>query len=115
MRATLHAELDELITNLARMARLAAQMMTNASTALHHSDLALARLVTAHGDQLKAILDNTERRCFTLLALQAPVAGDLRVVVATLRTVDHLNRMGKLARHIARIAARQHPNPMTAG
>lgn len=37
MRATFHAELDELIIELARMARLAAAMMTNASTALHQS------------------------------------------------------------------------------
>jgi phosphate transport system protein len=115
MRTTFHTELDELSTDLARMARLTAQMMTTASTALHHNDLALAGVVIADGDQLTVILDDTERRCVTLLALQAPVAGDLRGVVAAIRTVDHLTRMGKLARHIARIARRQHPKPMVSG
>ncbi|MFZ0120784.1 MAG: PhoU domain-containing protein, partial [Pseudonocardiaceae bacterium] len=96
MRATFHAELDELITTIAWMARLAAAMMTNASTALHQSDLALAELVITEGDQMTAMLDDTQQRCVTLLALQAPVATDLRVVVTALHTVDHLRRMGKL-------------------
>jgi phosphate uptake regulator len=51
MRATFHAELDELMTDLARMVRLAAQMMTNASIALHQSDSALAGLVIADRDR----------------------------------------------------------------
>jgi phosphate transport system protein len=112
MRATFHAELDELMIDLARMVRLAAQMMTNASIALHQSDFALAGLVIADRDQMNAMHDDTERRCVTLLALQAPVAGDLRVVVAALHAVGHVKRMGDLARHIAVIARIKHPNPM---
>jgi phosphate transport system protein len=112
MRAMFRAELDELVTDLARMSRLAARMMTNASIALHQSDLALAGLVIADCDQMTAMHDDTERRCVTLLALQAPVAGDLRVVIAALQGVGHLQRMGNLARHIATIARLKHPNPM---
>jgi phosphate transport system protein len=112
MRAMFRAELDELVTDLARMSRLAARMMTNASIALHQSDLALTGLVIADCDQMTAMHDDTERRCVTLLALQAPVAGDLRVVIAALQGVGHLQRMGNLARHIATIARLKHPNPM---
>jgi phosphate transport system protein len=114
MRAPFHAELDELIVDLARMARLAGQMMTNASIALHQNDLPLAERVITDRDRITAMLAHTERRCITLLALQAPVAGDLRVVVAALRAVGHLTRMGNLARHIAIIARLKHPNPMIA-
>ncbi|MFZ0120169.1 MAG: phosphate transport system regulatory protein PhoU, partial [Pseudonocardiaceae bacterium] len=42
-------------------------------------------------------------------------ATDLRVVVTALHTVDHLRRMGKLARHIAKITRLKHPNPMISG
>jgi phosphate transport system protein len=115
MRAMFHAELNVLVGDLARMARLAARMMTNASIALHQTDLALAGLVIADGDQMNTMHDETEQRCITLLALQAPVAGDLRVVVAALHAVSHLKRMGSLARHIAGIARLKHPNPMVAG
>jgi phosphate transport system protein len=115
MRDTFHAELHELMAGLARLARLAGQMMTNGSIALHQTDLPLAGLVIANRDHMGTMLDNTERRCITLLALQAPVAGDLRMVVAALHAVRHLQRMGNLARHIAIIAQLKHPNPMIAG
>ena len=115
MRASFHAELDELRTELARMARLAGQMMTNASIALHQTDLALAEVVIADSDQMNGMLDDTERRCIILLALQAPVAGDLRVVVAALHAVGHLKRMDSLARHIAVVARLKRPNPMVSG
>ncbi len=115
MRSTFHDRLDELVTDIARMARLAAQMMTNASIALHQIDLPLAGLVIADCDQMNAMHDDTEQRCVTLLALQAPVAGDLRVVVAALHSLGHVKRMGNLARHIAIIARFKHPNPMISG
>ena len=97
------------------MARLTAQMMTNASTALHQRDLALAALVISDGNQMRAMLDDTRARCLTLLALQAPVAGDLRVVVAAVHTVGHLSRMDTLARHIAEIVQLEYPNPIVSG
>ncbi|MEO7193652.1 MAG: phosphate signaling complex protein PhoU [Pseudonocardiaceae bacterium] len=114
MRATFRAELDELMTDLARMARLAGQMVINASIALHQIDLARAGLVIADCEQLNAMHADTERRCVTLLALQAPVAGDLRVLVAALHALGHVRRMGHLARHIALVARLKHPNPMVS-
>jgi phosphate transport system protein len=115
MRATFHAELDELMSCLGQMVRLTGQMLTTASVALHQADLALAAWVIAQRDQNQACYDIMERRCVSLLALQAPVAGDLRVVVATLRASGHVQRMGELARHVAVIAQTKHPNPMTLG
>lgn len=56
-----------------------------------------------------ALCDDVERRCVRLLALQAPVATDLRVVVAVLAAVSDVVRMGKLAEHIAKIARMKHP------
>jgi phosphate transport system protein len=114
MRAVFHVELDDLVIDLARMARLAGQMMTNASIALHQIDLSLAGLVIADSDRMNALHDDMEQRCITLLALQAPVAGDLRKVVAALRAIGHAQRMSNLARHIALIARFKQPNPMVS-
>jgi phosphate transport system protein len=50
-----------------------------------------------------------EGRAFSLLARQAPVAGELRTIVATLRMVTELERMGDLAAHIAKIARLRYP------
>ena len=74
MRETFQAELDALIGDMAAMARMAAQMMTNASTALHQADLALAEVVISRDDEMNALHDDMEQRCISLLALQAPVA-----------------------------------------
>ncbi|HET9255336.1 MAG TPA: PhoU domain-containing protein [Pseudonocardiaceae bacterium] len=115
MRATFHAGLDELMSDLASMVRLTGLMMTNASIALHQSDLTLADLVIAQREDIRARYELMERRCVSLLALQAPVAGDLRVVVSALRALGHARRMGNLAGHVAVIAQTKHPNPMTSG
>ncbi|MGH3783395.1 MAG: phosphate signaling complex protein PhoU [Pseudonocardiaceae bacterium] len=114
MGAAFYVQLDELIIDLVRMTRLAGQMMTNAAIALHQRDLALATVVIAKRDQIYAMHDDAEQRCIILLARRAPVADDLRAVVAALRAVAHLKRMGNLARHVALIAQLKNPNPMTA-
>ena len=115
MRAAFHAGLAELMSDLAEMVRRVGQMMTRASIALHQADLPLAALVIAECDQINAMYDVMERRCVALLALQASVAGDLRVVVAALHALGHVQRMGDLARHVAVIARIKRPNPMTSG
>src|SRR5437763_10904420 len=115
MRAAFHAGLEELVSRLARMVRQSGEMLTNASIALHQNDLALAALVVDDYDQIKAMYTSLERRCVALLALESPVAGDLRVVVSTVHALRHAQRMGNLARHVAVIAQFKRPNPMTSG
>ena len=109
MRETFRAELDTLIDDLARAARLAGQMMTNASTALNQADLGLAELVISGECKVKALCDDMDQRCVKLLLLQAPVATDLRVVVAAMHAVGDVGRMCNLAQHIAKIARMKHP------
>lgn len=109
MRETFRAELDALISELASAIRLAEQMMTNASTALNQGDLALAELVIADEARTSALCDDMDQRCVTLLVLQAPVATDLRVVVAAMHAVGNVERMCSLAQHIAKIARMKHP------
>ena len=109
MRKTFHTELDTLLGDLAGNARLAGQLMTNASTALQHADLGLAELVISGEDERRALRDDIRQRCANLLALQAPVATDLRVVIAAMYAVGDLERMGDLAQHIAKITRLKHP------
>jgi phosphate transport system protein len=81
------------------VARLAAQTMSNASTALHQSDLGLAEIVISRDDEMNGLHDDMEQRCVSLLVLQAPVAANLRVVVAAMHAVGDLEQMGNLAQH----------------
>ncbi|MBV9011764.1 MAG: phosphate signaling complex protein PhoU [Pseudonocardiales bacterium] len=109
MRETFHAELDALVDDLASTTRLTGQMMTNASVALHRANLAVAESVISSKQQLTTRCGDMQQRCVTLLALQAPVATDLRIVVAALHVLGDLQRMGNLAEHIAKIARMKHP------
>ena len=110
MRESFHSELDSLISDLARAARLASEMMTNASTALSQADLALAEMVLSGEGEIKALCDDMDQRCVKLLVLQAPVATDLRVVVAAMHAVGDVERMCNLAQHVAKIARMKHPS-----
>jgi len=83
MRETFHAELDALLGDLASAARLTGQMMTNASVALHHADLELAESVISGKAELTRLCADINQRCGKLLVLQAPLAADLRMVVAS--------------------------------
>lgn len=114
MRGTFHGELAELITDLARMTRLAGQILTNAAIALHQTDLTLADVVIADCDQMTASLDDLEQRCVILLTRRAAGAEGQRVVVAAVRAVDHVKRMAHLARHIAVIPQLKDSNPMNS-
>jgi phosphate transport system protein len=84
-------------------------MITNASNALHHANLELAESVISGNGELKALWDDLDRHCVTLLVLQAPVDTDLRVVVAAMHAVGNVERMCDLAQHIAKIARMKHP------
>jgi hypothetical protein len=71
VRALFHTQLQQLLHTLARMTRQTGQMITHASIALHQTDRALAALVITDRDQLAPSLAAVERRCVSLLALQA--------------------------------------------
>jgi phosphate transport system protein len=61
--------------------------------------------------ELDKMHEEMEYKCLSLLALQAPVAGELRIIVSAIRVVFELARMGDLAVHVAKIARLRYPNP----
>lgn len=110
MRDAYHEELDALSGLLVEMTRLVGSAISRASTALQDADLTLAESVIAADDAVDALRDELDGRAFDLLARQQPVASDLRAIVTSLRMSADLERMGDLARHVARVARRRHPD-----
>ncbi len=66
--------------------------------ALEHMDIELASLVVQDDDRLDGRYLEVHQGILSLLALQAPVAGDLRIVAALLHVIRSAERMGALAR-----------------
>jgi hypothetical protein len=110
VRTAYHDKLDELSTLLGDMCGLAGEAMAKATQALLQADLVLAEQVITGHDQLARMKAGVEESAFVLLALQSPVAGDLRAVVSTMQNVANAERMGGLALHVAKIARRRHPS-----
>jgi phosphate transport system protein len=109
MRQIFEAELQQVGDDLTEMSRLVESAITRAGTALLEADLQLAQEVIASDKTIDAIEDSLDARCVHLLAQQAPVATDLRVVVSALRMSASLERMGDLARHVAQVARGRYP------
>ena len=109
MRESYREELDDIRTCLVEMASSVGSQMSTATTSLLDADVALADLVIAGDQHIDATRESIEQRCFTLLARQQPVAGDLRTITTTMRIVSDLERMGDLAEHIAKVARMRFP------
>ena len=109
MRQTFHDELDQIGRSLVEMTAVVSAAMARATTALLDADLGLAEQVISDDGRIDAVRDELEGKAFDLLARQQPVAGDLRIIVTSLRMVADLERMGDLALHIAKIARMRYP------
>ena len=112
MRDAYQEQLDELAEGLAGMCEQVAEALQKATRALLEQDLQLAEEVISEDVRIDDVRDAAEARAFALLALQAPVATDLRIVVSAIHGAADIERMGDLALHVAQAARRRHPNPV---
>ena len=110
-RKTFDQELKELKQDLLKMGGAVDQMMSGAMKALKECDVDLADKVIAMDD----IVDNynleIEQKCLKLLALQQPMAVDLRTIAATLYIIKDVERMGDYALDIAKAAKKLADKP----
>lgn len=112
MREAYHDRLGELATHLADMCAMVGTAMERATTALLKADLPLAEQVISDDSAVDAARTHYEEEAYALLALQAPVATDLRTVLAVIHAAESLERMGDLALHVAKATRRRHPAPV---
>jgi len=109
MREAYLEELDSITQALVQMTNLVGSAMNRATTALLDADLAIAESVITADETVDLVYRDVEDRAFDILVRQAPVAGDLRTIVTSLRMVAELERMGDLALHVAKVARRRYP------
>lgn len=109
MRDAFHEDLDRISDQLVEMTRLAGSAMSRATTALLDADVSIAESVIAADSQLDEIRIQVDDRSIDLLARQQPVATDLRMVVTAMQMAADLERMGDLAKHVAKVARLRFP------
>ena len=79
------------------------EQLDRALEALEHQDIELATFVIADDDRIDGRYLEVHQGILSLLALQAPVAGDLRLVAALLHVIKHIERMGDQCVNIAKL------------
>jgi phosphate transport system protein len=104
MRTAYYDQLDEIVDGLASMTQQVQESVERATVALLTADGDVAAEVIAADAQVDHARERIEDRVFELLALQQPVAGDLRMLFAATRMVGDLERMGDLSVHVAKVA-----------
>ena len=112
MRDQYQEQLATLGDALADMCLKVATAMDLATRALLEADLQLAEQVIAADVRIDDLRTDAEEKAFGLLALQSPVATDLRVVISAIHGAGDIERMGDLALHVAQAARRRHPQPV---
>ena len=101
MREVFQNELDSLADMLVEMTQKVSVAMEKSKEALRTNNLELAEEVIAADVEIDRLQLELDKSAAEILALQAPVARDLRVVIATLRMSASIERMGDLARHVS--------------
>lgn len=99
-------DIDEVRNEIVRMAASVTDSIPRATAILLDQDLEGAEYVILSDDEFDARALDVEERCIQLLALQAPVAGDLRQVVAALKIIPETERTADLVVNICKAARR---------
>jgi len=109
MRNAYFDQLDTIVDDLVSMTGDVRVAVSRATWALLTADAEVAEKVISDDVAIDRTRERVERESFELLALQQPVATDLRMLVAGLRMVADLERMGDLSVHVAKVARLRAP------
>ena len=112
LRTVYRDHLEAFSRDLLEMCDTVRDVMSRASTALLAQSLEKAEDALSIADGLEEIRQRCQDRSMKLLALENPVASDLRQVISSIYIVEDFQRMGALATHIANTARMRHPSPV---
>lgn len=105
-RPTFHQQLDEVQRDLIRAAARVTESIMRGTEALLTLDLAAAQDLIDSDDEIDALTLDIEERCFTILARQQPMAGDMRAIVTAIRLTSEIERSGDLMVNVAKATRR---------
>ncbi|MCX7979174.1 MAG: phosphate signaling complex protein PhoU [Bdellovibrionaceae bacterium] len=112
VRKRLAEELDDLKSLMIEMSSLATASVEKAVESLAKQDVSLANKVIKEDDKIDALEFEIENKCMHLIALQQPMAKDLRVIGSCLKIITDLERVGDRAADIAQITKQLAGRPL---
>ncbi len=106
LRPEFHHELDDVRNDIARLSASVVELIPRVTDILLQQDLEGAEYVLRGDAEIDSRAFDIEERALTLLALQAPVAGDLRQIAAALKLAPEIERSADLCCNICKAARR---------
>jgi phosphate transport system protein len=106
LRSSFHQKLAEVRGEVVRMCAIVTEMIPRATDAFLNNDLEAAQQLIDDDDLLDAVSVNLDNMCTSLLALQQPMATDLREIVAAIRLNPEIERSGDLVVNVAKATRR---------
>ena len=114
IRKSFHQHLDEVRRDIIRMGAMVSERIPWGTEILLTGNLTDAEELIRRDDELDALYWDIEERCYQLLALQQPMATDLRAVVSAIRMNSEIERSGDLMVNIAKATRRIYGTPIEA-
>lgn len=106
LRKALHHEIETIKADIVRLAAMTTEVIPRATAALLDGDLQLTQVIIDGDDPIDELTASIEERCFSVLALQSPMARDLRTVVASVKIISDIERSADLMVNIAKATRR---------
>ncbi|SDG66870.1 phosphate uptake regulator, PhoU [Vibrio xiamenensis] len=99
-----NVELESIRTHVLTMGGLVEQQLSFAMQALHKDDVELARKVVRDDHKVNSMEVSIDEACTRIIAKRQPTAKDLRLIIAIIKTITDLERIGDVATKIAYVA-----------
>ncbi len=106
LRSEFHQELDEIQTSIAALSAGVTELIPRATDVLLSMDLEAAEYIILGDDEYDQRSVDLEERCFRVIALQGPVATDLRAVISAIKIIADVERSADLCVNICKAARR---------
>ncbi|MCP4985671.1 MAG: phosphate signaling complex protein PhoU [Colwellia sp.] len=97
-------DLERVINNVMHMGGLVEKQLTDALAAVEQGDVSLAKEVLNNDYQVNRYEVSIDDECTRIIAKRQPAAGDLRLIMAIVKTIADLERIGDEAQKIAKVA-----------
>ena len=115
LRSEFHQELDEIQTGIAALSAGVTELIPRATEVLLSMDLEAAEYLILGDDEYDQRSIDLEERCFRVIALQSPVATDLRAVVSAIKIIADVERSADLCVNICKAARRIYGHELDPG
>ncbi len=109
VRKEFSEQLDEVVREIVRLAGHVTEAIPRGTDVLLNGDLQAAQEMIDNDDVIDALSVEIEEQCYRILTLQAPVASDLRAIIAAVRLVSEIERSADLMVNVCKAARRIYP------